>query len=210
MRPLLRWCRKIVFLCLLSQSVYGQFNVYVAPTYNWVRQHHLVGEVEGAYGVAVGASGEVPVPGLRALRHYASLEVVSRGYRQHIGGDTYRTSLGYFSSSTGICYRPLPFLSLRTGIWTALRLRAGQYVNQSLSRIKVGENYRRVDVRGELSLWLLENRLAGVFITCQMGWVPQVKMRYVDAQGTLLGPKRDLYFRTVQLGVNFNIGKNDY
>ena len=197
-------CFSCAVLLLLSCSgrSHAQWYLYAGPNVDWVRAPALVGtlkpqfgyHLEGQYTFVDWTAHEVWVPMIR-------MGLLRQGYRQEVDERLHRVNFSSFVLSPGVTYHPNRFVTASASVDVQALLRARYRVVGDTSSVGVAHVYRGVGLalRSELVLW--SEASVSPYVSASHALRAALKYPRIDAVGNFTGTVRDLWHRTVSVGI---------
>lgn len=193
-----------LLLLFVSQS-YGQSYLFAGPNVDWVRASSLRGTVEPRLGYRLG--GEITLHRVRAnsLDFPLRLSINRIGYRQSLADSTYQVNMAYFIASPGVRYRPGRFLAANFALDLMVLLSARFREVDAAPSAGVISTYQNfgLALRGELVLW--NHRLVSPYLSFSHALLPALRYPRIDAVGNFRGTIRDIWHRTLGLGLRVRL-----
>lgn len=183
-----------------------QFFLYGGPIVDYVRAPSLLGEIKPKYGYQLAVQMTID-EWLKPSALDATVQVAfsQLGYRQALEGSTYRVNFHYFTVSPGMAYRPNRFVTANVGVDINLLLGARFKAIGDSTSIGVINTYQKfgLALRGEVVLW--SHSTVSPYLGLSHALLPALKYPRIDAVGNFSGTFRDIWHRTLYVGVRIEL-----
>ena len=207
-RALIRITLLLLWGGRLAGPAYGQAVVHVGANVNGSHTSHLVGDVQPQLGYQWGGTWLFePATDVNRWIPYVRLGFLRRGYTQRIAADTYQVRFSGLSAGGGWFYRPHPFVAVGLGVDAGLLVRAKNLRLRDRRKAGVLSTYRPATLDARLTVVLNASERIQPYVSVLHALRAALDYPRVDPMGNFDGQLRDIWHRTLQVGVQVRLYK---